>query len=337
MFQFHTGLTEWKHLLLECAAFKRSALADSTKSSYNSMKKAYLRFCLYFGRTPVPACQLTLTMYAAFLARTLSGSSIVSYLNIVKLMHEEQGLSDPLDSWDLKMVKRGIQRKIGKPPNQKLPITTQLLSLLHGKLDFSQPITRAFWAACLVAFFGFLRKSTLLPKSLLGPEVSKALCISDVAIQPSKTELLLRIRHTKTIQFGQRLLQLPLIAIPGSKLCPVSAVISMLANISVNDMSVNQPLFSFMSNAGMLTALTHSQFVNTLKYYLKMCNIDCDRYSGHSFRRGGCSYAFSLGISPVLIKLRGDWKSNAYERYVHVNEEQHKMLAYVMSKSIVDG
>lgn len=299
------------------------------------MKRAYLRFCLYFGRTPVPATSDTVVVYASFLARTLSSSSIGGYLNIVKLMHEEQGHSNPLEIWECRMMRRGIQRKLGKPPNQKLPITPQLLVSIYSKLDCSLPMYKAFWAACLVAFFCFLRKSTLLPKSLSGIDIAKSLCISDVSVQPDKSGLLLRIRHTKTIQFGQRILQLPLAAAPGSVLCPVSAVISMLASLPGKNVISSLPLFSFVSCKGQIESLTHDSFVNLFRDHLKLCNIDQSKYSGHSFRRGGCSYAFSLGIAPSLIKLRGDWKSNAYERYIHIDEYQHKVFADVMSKSVI--
>ena len=36
---------------------------------------------------------------------------------------------------------------------------------------------------------------------------------------------------------------------------------------------------------------------------------------GHSFRRGGASDAFKCNIPAALIKLQGDWKSNAYLQY----------------------
>ena len=34
-------------------------------------------------------------------------------------------------------------------------------------------------------------------------------------------------------------------------------------------------------------------------------------YAGQSFRRGGASYAFQAGIPIELIKILGDWKSDA--------------------------
>lgn len=51
-----------------------------------------------------------------------------------------------------------------------------------------------------------------------------------------------------------------------------------------------------------LTALT------TLKVFYN--------YSGHSFRRGGATYASSLGISHKLIQLQGDWASTACLEYL---------------------
>lgn len=39
------------------------------------------------------------------------------------------------------------------------------------------------------------------------------------------------------------------------------------------------------------------------------------RYTGHSFRRGGATYAFRSGVPGELIQVMGDWKSDAYKRY----------------------
>ena len=58
-----------------------------------------------------------------------------------------------------------------------------------------------------------------------------------------------------------------------------------------------------------------------LKSSLQKAGFDPAAYSGHSFRRGGCSFAFQIGISPTLIKLRGDWRSNVYERYISVSPD----------------
>ena len=300
------------------------------------MKRAYLRFCLHFSQTPVPATKESIVLYTVFLARSLTPASIPGYLNIVKLMHLERGLPDPLDSWELQTVKKGIKCTLGRPPRQKLPLTPELLHRIHHHLNHQDSQDKAFGAACLIAFFAFLRKSTLLPKSVSQKDISKALCVKDLQILPSDSMLTLHIRHTKTIQFGQRNLEIPIAAIPNSVLCPVTAVTTMLSDITPGSISGDHPLFSFKSSNGdnPISCLTYSSFIRKLKSTLMQCGLDSDHYSGHSFRRGGCTYAFRLGVSPMLIKLRGDWRSNAFERYIFIQADQHISFAKTLAMSL---
>ena len=273
-------------------------------------------------------------MYAVFLARSVNPGSIPGYLNIVRLMHEKSGLSNPIDNWELRAVRRGIQRSLGRPPKQKLPISIDILHLLFNNLDLHIPQQQAFWTACLVAFFAFLRKSTLLPKSGNGCDRIKALCLGDVHL-PDRSLFYLHIRHSKTIQFGQRQLTIPIAAVQDSNLCPVTAMINMLSDVKSQNLPKLAPLFSFVNPDGSLGHLTHSSFVKTLKATLSAAGMDPSVFSGHSFRRGGCSYAFKLGLSPLLIKLRGDWKSNAFERYVNIEDTHHLLVAKKLSTSVV--
>ena len=197
-------------LLAEATDFKRSAFALSTRATYRTHLRSYLRFCLYFGRTPVPADNLTLKAYVAFLARSINPNGINSYLNIVRIMHSEAGLPNPLcDNWDLKMVKRGVSRQLGVPPVQKMPITVDILLKLYMNVDVESAFDLSYWAACLIGFYGLLRKSTLLPKSLHSA-ISEGLLRSDV-INLRSDSFVLMIRKSKMIQFGQRVLQLPFV------------------------------------------------------------------------------------------------------------------------------
>ena len=229
------------------------------------MKRTYLRFCLHFSRTPVPASSDTIVLYTVFLARSLSPSSLSGYLNIVKQMHLEQGCPDPLDCYGLRAVKKGIHRQLGRPPKQKLPITPELLRKMHLHLDLQKSMDRAFWAACLVAFYAFLRKSTLLPKSGSTKDATKALCVKDISIQTDGTMLTLHVRHTKTIQFGQRNLVIPIAAVANSTLCPVKAVTNMLLDLRAVSLQGDQPLFSFMLPQGAIGFLTFTLFVKKLQ------------------------------------------------------------------------
>ena len=75
------------------------------------------------------------------------------------------------------------------------------------------------------------------------------------------------------------------------------------------------PAFLVPSSRGFVP-LTHYVFVGTLKHCLRAIGVDPDLYSGHSFRRGGATFAHRLGVDPLLIKRMGDWSSDAYMLYV---------------------
>ena len=63
--------------------------------------------------------------------------------------------------------------------------------------------------------------------------------------------------------------------------------------------------------------ITFAQYCtySKLKQTLDKCGLESLRTSGHSFRRGGATFALQCGVPSDYFKLLGDWKSNAYERY----------------------
>jgi hypothetical protein len=153
-------------LKLEARGYKKSAYALSTQRTYRSQLKRFLEFCIKFDCCAVPASQETILCYTVYLARSLNANSIPNYLNVIRLLHLEAGFDNPLlDHFELLMLKRGIKREKGVAPKKKLPLTVDLLRRIHDLLDFSSPADLSFWAAALIAFFVFLRKSSLLPQS----------------------------------------------------------------------------------------------------------------------------------------------------------------------------
>lgn len=70
--------------------------------------------------------------------------------------------------------------------------------------------------------------------------ITLGLSQKDVLLQGDM--LLVTFRRTKTIQFGRRVLQIPLLAIPGSSLCPVAIYKRMIQLVPANP---SEPLFMF--------------------------------------------------------------------------------------------
>ena len=131
----------------EVINFRRQTYAPTTKSTYMSQTRSYLSFCAYYGYQPLPAAGSTLNRYAAFLARSLSESSIPAYLNAARILHLEHGLTDPTkNKFHLATTLREIRRAKGLKVSQKKTITPQTPLALKNQLNRDDP-----WHATLLA------------------------------------------------------------------------------------------------------------------------------------------------------------------------------------------
>lgn len=108
-------------------------------------------------------------LYATYLARTLNPSSVRQCINIVRRLHLVCGYVHPYkDAWMVSSTLRGIDRVNGCEVVRKTPMTTRVLLTIRCKMNLSVTKDKIFWAACLVLFFGLLRKSNLrTPRVLL--------------------------------------------------------------------------------------------------------------------------------------------------------------------------
>lgn len=85
---------------------------------------------------------------------------------------------------------------------------------------------------------------------------------------------------------------------------------------------------------GRLTTLTHRAFVAQFKAHLPYLGYDPSQYAGHSFRRGGATFAFQCGAPPAQIKEQGDWKSSAYLLYLEFDDTARAQVAGLMARAI---
>jgi hypothetical protein len=173
-------------------------------------------------------------------------------------------------------------------------------------------------------FFRFFRKSTILRESASSPP---GILRRDVVhFNGSSFELV--VRHTKTIQFGQRILVLPFFKCADSSLCPVRALWSHLTS---SPLGSDQHIFSYVCG-GSVRLLSHSVFVKKLKLLILATGKNPGDYSAHSFRRGGSTFAFSLNMPLLYVKSRGDWKSKCVERYINIDRSQSMNAAALLAK-----
>lgn len=318
------------------AQFRAASFAETTKRTYSTHRDSYLRFCLYMEYSPVPASPTTICRYIAFLSRSLKFKSIKQYLNIVGVIHKELGYPNPLlNNWLIVSTLRGVRRVLGDTVHQKLPITPDILLRVHNCLDFKSSLDASFWAACLIGFFCFLRKSNLFRHSTGIAHVhTPFLRRSDIEIL--KWGLLVNIHHSKTIQYREKkMVQFPVPGIPGSPLCPLAAVVQ--AFLLTVHSSPNSPAFMFHNSQGQLQPLTYKMFLDKLRVCLRQIGFNPQDFAGHSLRRGGASFAFQSGVPVDLIKLQGDWSSDAYLQYLTVPLQTRLYTATLISNKLRDS
>ena len=286
-----------------------------------------MSFCIALRIPLVPISILNLSRYVALLSNSLAYSSITAYLNIVRLLHVESGLPNPVQDYYIKSVLKGSRRLVGDKVTPKLPITPGILLDIFKLLDLSLPLHLMFWAAALTAFFGMLCKSNLFPPQS-GYDPTKHLSRSD--FYPHGGGLDLHLKWSKTIQFADRVHQVLLPLVHQSHLCPVTALLLLFSKFPV---SPNEPAFSFKV-MGKLSVLSYPHFIRLLRGFLSRLGVPGSKYAGHSFRRGGASWAFTCGARTELIKHQGDWKSSAYLRYLDLPLTTKMQVGQAMATGI---
>ena len=121
----------------------------------------------------------------------------------------------------------------------------------------------------------------------------------------------------KLFNSGERVLELALVRIRDSPICPARLFYLMCEIIPAPQ---SAPLFVIPSRSGRLRPVLKSQFVSVLRYRLQSAGIpQAHLFRGHSFRRGGTSWAFACGIPGELIQVFGDWRSDAYKCYLDIS------------------
>ena len=229
------------------------------------------------------------------------------------------------DDFLLQLELRGITPLHPHVPIRAKPITPQLLLLIHTFMDDTS-LHLAVWSCALVLFYTMARLGSILPSS--GSTPTDKFLTRD-RINFCQEGLLVTLIHTKTIQFGERRLHIPLLRIP-SVLCPVAAF---RATYGAKPASLQGPAFVYIHKQK-IKWLTASVFVRTIRGILAAGGQDASAFTGHSFRRGGATWAFRSGMPGELIQICGDWASDAYKTYLEFSTRDKLDLAALLVKNL---
>ena len=273
----------------------------------------------------MPATEETLLLFATSMAASnISHGSIKVYLSAVRHMHVLSGLHNNLSHQftpRLQLALIGIKRsQADTPPRTRLPITMEMMQKIKHVLS-QQPSSYdnvMLWAACCLAFFGFLRVSEFTVPTQQDYNESTHLSLKDISVDNRSNPRLikLRIKQSKTDPFRQGVdIYLGATDTP---ICPVSALMPYLTERGAQP----GPLF-ITSDHLYLTRALFSKKVDTI---LDILQVKTQQYNTHSFRIGAATTAALALIPDAHIKMLGRWRSDAYQRYIKTPPQELAQL-----------
>ena len=181
-----------------------------------------------------------------------------------------------------------------------------------------------FWAACNLAYFGFLRSAEFTVPNLASYVPDIHLGVADVAVDSHSSPLCLRlhVKASKTEPFRKGcFLHI------GTGEYPLCAISSLLAYLTLRG-DVSGPLFLFQDGR----PLSHALLTSWLRGILSAVGIQ-GNFSSHSFRIGAATVAARNGIPDHQIQALGRWTSSAYLLYIRTPVQSLSRLSKQLSLS----
>ena len=256
-----------------------------------------------------------------------SYKTVAAAISAVRKLHQyADKTTRGFQHFRLALTLKGITRRCTHVTKQASTMTPEILLKIYDHIDTTQVEDAVFWLICIFSFLLLLRKSNILPDKMSSFQADKLLSWKEIMY--SGNNLIVNIRWSKTDQFGRQLKSYPLPIIPSSNLCPLKAANQVI--------KLTQP-----SPEGHLAALPHGiltyrRFQNKLRSVLAEAGVSgSHRFSSHSFRRGGATFAYLCGVPTEIIKLLGNWRSDCFLRYLHLPLEARLAATELMKIKIM--
>ncbi len=300
------------------------SIANSSRRTYEQGQSSFNSFCFNLRICPYPLTQHNLCLFTTYLARTLSYSTIRTYLAAVRFRNIELGFYSNFEPMqNLQMLLRGIKRVkgISSKPN-RLPVTLNIMKILKSNLrksHLNEKDKLMLWAAFTTAFFGLLRASEFCcdTKHTFNPDAT--LLLKDVTLNENVATMKIKVSKADPFRNGHEVR----LAASQSSVCAFRA----LSKYTMFCSCPAAPLFVFSDT----TYLTRQTVTKTLQSLLGPNFPDVNRYSSHSFRIGGATSAAAADLPDWLIKTLGRWSSNCYERYIRSPSNIIDRVPYILS------
>ena len=231
----------------------------------------------------------------------------------MKTFHKLLGLPAPDTSEFLTMLHmKGVRLTLARPIRQAQPISPMLLEKIFSQVDIQSQEQVVAWTALLYCFHMLLRKSNLVPDTQKKSDPNKQLSQERLCL--ALNSVLVDLVWCKTLQFKEKVLPLPLVQLTNKIICPVHWTWVLIKTVPAGP---TDPVFCY-NRKGKFMVLTYPRLTFWFKRWLHEAGVPNKEFSLHSFRRGGASFLHTANISGQVIKILGNWASDAYLRYIDV-------------------
>ena len=301
------------------SAVKRGNV-DSTRANKRTHLNNYYRFCETFEFQPFPASDWRYCQFAKFLAdKGKAPGTIDNYVSSVRTVHRLIGYAAPVPKQThFRLISDHIAKNNVKPLKQAEPMTEAALHILYDQVNFDNELEGVAWTAVLVGFQGLFRGSNIGPETRAKFDPDKNFLRSDLYVKDGV--LTCAVRWSKTIQYRNKIVEVPMIPNKNKRICPEHFLKKMLIIIPALP---TEPLF-LVRVGNNRYPLTAGQVARLLKKWTEMAGLDSSKFTTHCLRRGGLNRAHEAQLPPDDLQVMGDWKSDAYKRYIK-NEFNHRV------------
>ena len=148
---------------------KGQAIKHATKKNLLCHLNSYQKFCDRYILPYFPCDNTQLCRFGQYLKSTFqSPEAVGNYLSGIRTCTALLGFSIP-DTQDrqMQMFSQGLKRVMPHAIKQAAPITPEILVKLSRVVDYRDTIEMVAWTAVLLGFYMFLRKSNLVPDTMI--------------------------------------------------------------------------------------------------------------------------------------------------------------------------
>ena len=300
--------------------------AKSTRANVRSHIRQWVYFCSYFRISLLPATEIDLCMFLELMSNSCGYAHLKNVLGSVRYLHHTMGYLFPSESVMLEDTLQGLKRKLKGNPKQVLPIDPVILRRMFKFVDLKKTRELAFWCGFLIAFYTLFRKANVCPKEQkFDPET--VLKRGDIVIDEVNARVLIFVNFSKTNQYQQKCHVVPIPKNDDPALDLFTHLRDLFKKVKASE---EAPALSYSNSC----FITHQPFTEKLKTLLAKSGLDPSLFSGHSFRRGGASYLYSVGGSTLMVQVMGCWSSQIFTRYLYLSLEDRLAAQNLMKENI---